>query len=262
MNYINELVKVSINNYVAVLALNNPPLNLITLQMSSELRDTLHKIENDPNVKVVVIKGRGNKAFSAGADIKEFPEVWDDVIGKKLMNENLAIDDIELLEKPVIASIEGNALGGGCEIAMACDIRVIGESSKIGCPEINLGVFPGSGGLYRLARLVGIAKAYEMLYLGEIISAAQALEIGLVNKITEDGKAEEEAIYLAKRIAEKPTAAIKLIKRGVRELWQKETENIFRKNLEFSKEIFKTKDCAEGVDAFINKREPQFGKDE
>ncbi len=258
MEYENKLVLVEIREYVALVTLNRPPLNILTLEMTGEIRRTLHTLEVDDQVRVVVLRGSGERAFCAGADIKEFPAVWDDVIGKKLLNENLAVDEIELLEKPVIAAMEGNVLGGGCEIAMACDIRIMSEEGRIGLPEINLGVFPGSGGLYRLARHVGLSKAYELLYTGAILTAPEAQEIGLVNRVVAAGHAEEQALELAQVIAAKPFEAIKLIKRGVRELWQKPTEEVFRRNLEFSKQIFKTDDCAEGVDAFIAKRPPQF----
>lgn len=206
----------------------------------------------------MVLTGAGERAFCAGADIKEFPSVWDDVINKKLLNENLAVDEIELLEKPVIAAIEGNVLGGGCEIALACDIRIMSEEGRIGLPEINLGVFPGSGGLYRLARHVGLSRAYEMLYTGKILTAAEAREMGLVNHLVPPGQSLRKAGELAGIIASKPFEAIKMIKKGVRVLWQKSTEENFRTNLEFSKQIFKTDDCAEGVDAFIQKRPPRF----
>lgn len=260
MIYRNELLKVKIENYVAVVSLANPPLNILTLGMSAEMRETLHKLEEDTEVRVIVLRGEGEKAFCVGADIKEFPQVWDDVIGKKLMNENLAVDAIELLDKPVIAALEGNVLGGGCEIAMACDIRFMSTTGRIGLPEINLGVFPGSGGLFRLARHIGVSKAYEMLYTGKIIDAEEALSIGLVNHVVPAGMSEREAVKLAEVIASKPFEAIKLIKKGVRDLWQKTTEENFRPNLAFSRTVFQTPDCAEGVDAFMHKRTPNFGQ--
>ena len=174
--YQNKLLLVEVKDNVALVTLNNPPLNILTLEVSAEMRDTFHKLEEDEDVRVIVLRGSGQKAFCVGADIKEFPKVWDDVIGKKLMNENLAIDAIELLDKPVIAALEGNTLGGGCEIAMAADIRIMSETGHIGLPEINLGVFPGSGGLFRLARYVGVAKAYELLYTGHIMDATMIVQ--------------------------------------------------------------------------------------
>ena len=118
-SYKNKFLLVDVKDNVALVTLNNPPLNLVTLEVSAEMRDTLHKLEIDEDVRVIVLRGSGQRAFCVGSNIKEFPEVWDDVIGKKLQNENLAFDAIELLDKPVLAALEGNTLGGGCEIAMA-----------------------------------------------------------------------------------------------------------------------------------------------
>ena len=260
MKYENNLVLVDkkTDAKVAIMTLNHPPLNILTLELSAEMRRTLHVLEEDDDVRAIVLRGSGEKAFCVGADIKEFPQVWDDVINKKLLNENLAVDAVELLDKPVIAALEGYVLGGGCEIAMACDIRLMSSSGHIGCPEINLGVFPGSGGLYRLARHIGISLAYEMLYTGKIIDAKTALEYGLVTHVVNPGTTEQVAVELATTIASKPFEAIKLIKKGVRNLWQKTTAENFRENLEYSREIFKTADCSEGVDAFIHKRLPRF----
>lgn len=243
---------------VALLTLNNPPLNLVTLELSAELRETLFKLERDDEVRVVVLTGSGSRAFCVGSDVKEFPHVWDDVIGKKLQKENETFNAIEFLSKPVIAAMEGNVCGGGYEMAMACDLRILAESGRIAQPEINLGVFPGSGGLFRLPKLVGASKAMEMMFLGEFIEAKDCLALGLVNKIAPDGEAVKTALKMAAKIAEKPFEAIKLIKKGVREIGMVPTEQCFYKNLEFSKTIFQTPDCAEGVDAFLHKRAPKF----
>ena len=259
MEYKSKLVLVEkpVNN-VALLTLNNPPLNLVTLELSAELRETLFKLERDDEVRVVVLTGSGSRAFCVGSDVKEFPHVWDDVIGKKLQKENETFNAIEFLSKPVIAAMEGNVCGGGYEMAMACDLRILAESGRIAQPEINLGVFPGSGGLFRLPKLVGASKAMEMMFLGEFIEAKECLALGLVNKIAPDGEAVKTALEMAAKIAEKPFEAIKLIKKGVREIGMVPTEQCFYKNLEFSKTIFQTPDCAEGVDAFLHKRAPKF----
>ena len=183
MEYRNEFILVDKTaDRVTVVTLNNPPLNLVTLGLCRELRETLSKLEQDDEVRVIVLTGSGKRAFCVGSDIKEFPEVWDDVIGKKLEQENLTFNAVELLSKPVIAAMEGNVLGGGCELSMACDIRILSESGRIGLPEINLGVFPGSGGIFRLAKLVGPAKAVEMMYTGQMLPAQEALRLGLVNR--------------------------------------------------------------------------------
>ena len=160
MEYKNKLILVEKpRKNVALITLSNPPLNLVTLDLSAELRETLFKLEQDDEVRVIVLTGSGQRAFCVGSDVKEFPQVWDDVIGKKLQKENETFNCIEFLEKPVIAAMEGTVCGGGYEMAMACDLRIMSDISKIAQPEINLGVFPGSGGLFRLPRIVGAAKA-------------------------------------------------------------------------------------------------------
>ena len=259
MEYRNEFILVDKTaDRVTVVTLNNPPLNLVTLGLCRELRETLSKLEQDDEVRVIVLTGSGKRAFCVGSDIKEFPEVWDDVIGKKLEQENLTFNAVELLSKPVIAAMEGNVLGGGCELSMACDIRILSESGRIGLPEINLGVFPGSGGIFRLAKLVGPAKAVEMMYTGQMLPAQEALRLGLVNRLAPEGAVCAAALELAQQIVQKPFESLRLIKRVVRELWLKPTQECFYPNLELSKTVFQTEDCAEGVDAFLNKRKPQF----
>ena len=244
MEYENNLILVEKPaDKVALITLNNPPLNLVTLELSRELKETLFRLEQDDEVRVVVLTGSGEKAFCVGSDVKEFPQVWDDVIGKKLQKENEVFNAIEFLDKPVIAAMEGNVCGGGYEMAMACDLRIFSESGRIAQPEINLGVFPGSGGIFRLPKLVG---------------AEDCLRLGLVNRLAPAGKTVSAALDLAERIAHKPFEAIKLIKKGVREIGMVSSDKCFYKNLEFSRSIFKTEDCKEGVDAFLGKRSPQF----
>ena len=259
MEYTNKFVIVEKKEpHIAVVTLSNPPLNLVTLDMSSEILETMRKIDEDNEVRVVVLTGVPDKAFSAGSDIKEFPKVADNVIDKKLRNENKAMDSLEFLSKPVIASIEGIALGGGFEMSLACDLRVISENGKIGLPEINLGVFPGSGGLFRLTRLIGPSRALEMMYTGRTITAMEAKNLGLVNRVAPQGKALEVALELAAEIAVKPFQALKLIKQAVREIGHLPTAECNLQNLEYSRFIFQTPDCVEGVDAFMNKRKPNF----
>ena len=217
MEYENNLILVEKPaDKVALITLNNPPLNLVTLELSRELKETLFRLEQDDEVRVVVLTGSGEKAFCVGSDVKEFPQVWDDVIGKKLQKENEVFNAIEFLDKPVIAAMEGNVCGGGYEMAMACDLRILSESGRIAQPEINLGVFPGSGGIFRLPKLVGASKAMEMMFLGEFIDAEDCLRLGLVNRLAPAGKTVSAALDLAERIAHKPFEAIKLIKKGYR----------------------------------------------
>jgi enoyl-CoA hydratase len=243
---------------VAKLILNNPPLNLVTLELTEQLIEALGELDRDESVRAVVITGAGDKAFCAGSDVKEFPAVRDRVVEKKLARENQAFSGIESLSMPVIAAIEGLAYGGGCEISMACDLRIVAESARIALPEVKLGVVPGSGGLFRLPRLVGPGRAMELMYLGEPISAREAERLGLVNKVVPDGEALPYALDVARKIAQQPKEAVAAIKRGVRESARLTYEEAVRLTLELSDHVFRTDDCAEGVRAFLEKREPRF----
>lgn len=243
---------------VAVVYLDNPPLNLLTLQMTQRLIDLFSELEEDDGVRAVVIAGTGRKAFCAGADIKEFAAVRDDVVEKKLRKENEALARIEGLSKPVIAAMDGSALGGGCEIALSCDLRILAEDARIGLPEIKLGVFPGSGGLYRLPRIVGLSSALRMMYTGDLLTAREAHAIGLVDEVAEPGRALAAARELAARIARGPRHALAAIRAGVRRSLEVTRDEAIRYNLELSDRVFRTPDCAEGVDAFFQKRAPRF----
>ena len=243
---------------VAKLTLNNPPLNLVTLGMAQQLIEALEDLDRDESVRAVVVTGAGDKAFCAGSDVKEFMAVRDRVVEKKLARENRAFGGFELLSKPVIAAIEGPAYGGGCEISMACDLRIIATSARMALPEVKLGVVPGSGGLFRLPELVGPARAMELMYLGDPISAREAERMGLVNKVVPDGEALPRALDIARRISRQPKEAVAAIKRGVRESARLTREEAVQLTLELSDRVFKTEDCAEGIKAFFEKREPRF----
>jgi enoyl-CoA hydratase len=243
---------------VAKLTLNNPPLNLVTLEMMQRLIEALEGLDGDGSVRAVVVTGAGDKAFCAGSDVKEYAAVRDRVVEKKLARENRAFGGFELLSKPVVAAIEGLAYGGGCEITIACDLRIIAASAKMALPEVKLGVVPGSGGLFRLPELVGPARAMELMYLGHPISARKAERIGLVNEVVPDGEALPRAFDIARRISRQPKEAVAAIKRGVRESAQLTREGAVQLTLELSGRVFKTGDCAEGIRAFFEKREPRF----
>jgi enoyl-CoA hydratase len=243
---------------VAKLTLNNPPLNLVTLDMTEQLIEALEELEADEAVRALVVTGAGDKAFCAGSDVKEFADVRDRVVEKKLAQENEAFRRFESLSKPVIVAIEGLAYGGGCEISMACDLRITGQGAKFALPEVRLGVVPGSGGLFRLPELVGPAKAMELMYLGQPIDASEAERLGLVNEVVPDGEALMRALDIARRISRQPREAVAAIKRGVRESLHSSREDSVRLTLELSDHLFRTEDCAEGIRAFFEKREPRF----
>lgn len=243
---------------VAKLVLNNPPMNLNSLALTDQLEKALLSLAQNNSVRAIVITGAGSKAFCAGSDIKEFPRIWDDAVGKKLKRENMVFDFLERLEKPVIAAIEGIACGGGCELALACDLRIMAENAKIGLPEINIGVIPASGGLFRLPKIVGTARALELMFLGNFISAAEALNIGLINRIATEGKSVAAAVALAEEISGKSLECIKAIKRGVKAAVFLSPEEALKLNHELSDQIFKSESCREGFSAFTEKRPPRF----
>lgn len=261
MEYQNELLLVEKReNGVALVTINNPPLNVVTLPLSRELKDTLTKLDLDEDVRCVVYTGCGERAFSVGSDVKEFPNVWDDVVNKKLKIENEAFNLLELIRKPVIAAVRGVACGGGFEQALACDIRIMGESTRVALPEVNLGVFPASGGVYRLARLIGPGRALELMYLGDFISAQECLQMGIANHVVPDDQVVDTALALAERIAQKSVDAIQVIKASCRTMWQQTTEHCFWENLHYSDTLFTTDNCKEGVTAFIEKRPAVFNQ--
>jgi enoyl-CoA hydratase/carnithine racemase len=227
--------------------------------MTERLIEALDELEADDAVRAVVVTGASDKAFCAGSDVKEFADVRDRVVEKKLARENEAFGSFESLSKPTVAAIEGLAYGGGCEISMACDLRIAGQGAKFALPEVKLGVVPGSGGLFRLPELVGQARALELMYLGEPIDASEAERLGLVNEVVPDGETLSRALDIARSISRQPKEAVAAVKRGVRESsLHSSREDSVRLTLELSDHLFETEDCAEGIQAFFEKREPRF----
>lgn len=243
---------------IAVLTLDNPPLNLNTLGTLDQLKAACARLARDLGVRAVVVTGAGDRAFCAGSDISEFAHVREDVVPRKLAIENEAFTAIEELPVPVIAALNGVTLGGGAEIALACDIRIIDETTRIGFPEVKLGVFPGSGGVFRLARLVGPSYACELLYTGDLIGAAEAHRIGLVNRLAPAGQALKEAISLAEVLATRPALALSLIKAGVRDALLQDVRQATERTLADSHLVFTGPDIQEGIEAFFAKRPPVF----
>jgi enoyl-CoA hydratase/carnithine racemase len=243
---------------IAVLTLDNPPLNLTTLVTLDKLLTVCREIAADERVRVLVVTGAGTKAFCAGSDVHEFAQVREDVVSRKLARENEAFTALEQLPVPVIAALNGVTLGGGAEIALACDIRIMDETAHIGFPEVKLGIFPGSGGIFRLPRLVGPAKAYELIYTGEPISAQEAHRIGLVNRLAPSGQALAAAVALAETLAARPALALSLIRAGVRDSLNQTTREAIDRTLADSHRVFTGPDIEEGVSAFFGERAPRF----
>jgi enoyl-CoA hydratase len=244
---------------VAVITINRPQvLNALNLATIDELRRAALGLKHDAAVRVIVITGAGDKSFVAGADVNELA-VQTPVQGKELaLRGQHVFDLIENLGKPVIAAINGYALGGGCELAMACTLRVAADTARIGQPEINLGIIPGYGGTQRLSRLVGKGIALEMLLTGRHITAAAALQIGLVNRVVPAAHLLSEARALAAELALKAPIAVQLIIEAV----HRGLEVSFDKAQFLEAALFglvaSTDDMREGTRAFLEKRKPDF----
>jgi len=251
-----ETVIVEKDGSIAVITLNRPQaLNALSYALVRDLCLAMQELDRDLEVRVIIVTG-GEKVFAAGADIKEMADrgPFDDRIQERLNYR----DQINNISKPVIAAVSGFALGGGCELAMSCDIIIASESARFGQPEVNLGIIPGSGGTQRLTHLVGKHRAMEMVLTGDIINAADAERLGLVNRVVPVELFLEEAKNIARKIAAKPALAIKAAKEAV----LKAANTALDQGLEFERKsfylLFASQDRAEGMKAFLEKRKPEF----
>jgi enoyl-CoA hydratase len=240
----------------AILQFNRPDvLNALNIKLMEELVDSLETFDKDNEVRCIIITG-DEKAFAAGADIKEMADA--SAMEMLTRDQFARWDRIRKIKKPIIAAVSGFALGGGCELAMTCDMIVASETAKFGQPEINIGVIPGAGGTQRLTRAVGKAKAMEMVITGRIIAADEALRRGLVNKVVPVESYLEEAKSWAKEIASKPPVAVRLAKESVLKAFDTTIEG----GLEFERKnfylLFSSEDQKEGMKAFSEKRKPEW----
>lgn len=262
MEYKNNLILVEKKeNHVGIVTLNSPPLNLNTIESMEELREAFRKIEKDADIRVVILTGAGLKAFNVGSDLSGFKDMAGDFRGKKFYMETDMMNTIEFLPKPTICAIEGYCMGGGLEVALCCDIRIGSDESVYAFPEINLGVYPASGGIFRLPKIIGLPKAYELLYTGDSIAADEACRLGLLNKTVPKGSTLEAAMIMAEKIAKKAPSALKVIKKGTRDMWLKDSKDNYYTNLDYIDQIFDSYNGIEGVAAFLEKRKPEFNFD-
>jgi len=243
---------------IATIRLQNPPLNLVTVELTKVLDATLAEIESDPNVRCVIVTGTGERAFCAGSDVKEFESLRGRVGEGKLLLEKAVYRRLANLPVPTIAAIQADALGGGLELALCCDLRVADERAKLGLPEVRLGVMPGSGGTQRLPRIVGPARAKEMILLGDILDAEQAAAIGLVNRVAPAGEAMDVTRDMAETIASRGPIAIREAKRVIDVAGDTPLDEGFAAELDASERVFASQDMLEGARAFFEKRPPEF----
>jgi enoyl-CoA hydratase/carnithine racemase len=245
---------------VAHLELVDPPLNLVTRELTAELHAALTRLAaaGPDEVRAVVVSGRGERAFCAGSHIGEFEGLRGRVAEGKLLLEKLVYRQLAELPMPTIAAIEGDALGGGLELALCCDLRVASERARLGLPEVRLAVIPGSGGTQRLPRVVGPARAKELILTGRVIGAAEAERIGLVSRVVPPGQARAAADALATEIAERGPLAVREAKRLIDLATELDLDAGLAAELDASERIFDTEDMLEGARAFFEKRPPTY----
>jgi enoyl-CoA hydratase len=243
---------------VALLTINRPAkLNALNIQTRAEGAAALDELREDESVRVVVITGAGEKAFVAGADIGEF-EGRTAVSQRDVMTARSLFTAVDTFPKPVIAMVNGFCLGGGCELALSCDIRVASDRARFGQPEINLGIIPGGGGTQRLTRIVGEGKAMELILTGDMIDAQQAYTLGLVNAVFPAEELEAKTMEMANRIAEKSPVALRMAKEAVKTAARANLDEGLRREIDLFALTFSSQDKDEGVRAFLEKRKPDF----
>lgn len=242
---------------IGVITINRPKVrNALDRETVRELAEVINFVEQDDKINVVIFTGSGDKAFVAGADVAALRER---TILQTYLNENQAVlSQLASMQKVTIAAINGVALGGGCEVALACDLRIASENAKLGQPELNLGILPGAGGTQRLSRLLGIGKAKELILTGDIIDASEAMRIGLVNKVVPQGESVQAAKEMARKILLKGPAAVRIAKAVIDMGINTDLNSgLFMERLAQTV-LFGTEDRHEGLTAFLEKRPPIF----
>jgi len=243
---------------IARIIINNPPLNVLKSEVLKELYEAVKRASKSDTVRVVIIRGSGEKAFSAGADLKEFAKYGIHeakeaaLLGHKVMNA------IMNSPKPFIAAVNGYALGGGCELALACDIIISSENAKFGNPEVTLGIIPGWGATQRLPKIIGEKKAKELLLTGNMVSAEEALKLGVVNKVVPLNELDKTAEEIALKIAKNAPLAVAAVKKLVNKSFEVSIDAGILYEIEAFSNCFATQDKEEGIKAFFEKREPKY----
>jgi enoyl-CoA hydratase len=245
---------------VATITVNRPEkYNALNMSVKRTLCEMFRRAEEDSSVRAVILTGIGEKAFISGADINDFVDRDSKTIRPVVEASRDISRYIDSMKKPIIAAVNGYALGGGCELAVACDIRYASANARFGLPEINLGTLPGNGGTARLPRIIGLGVAKELVLTGELISAAEAFRIGLVNKVFDSVEMlRARTDELAITIADKPGVAVGLANQSMSNAWQMSLNEHLENELDAFCQTFDTQDMREGVAAFLEKRKPDF----
>ena len=253
-----ENVLIEKNGEIGIVTVNRPQqMNSMNSLTRSELAEAFKLLENDKNIAVILLTGSKGKAFIAGADIKEFLNQTIET-ETKLKEDWIVTNVISNLKKPVIAVIDGFCLGGGLELAMSCDLRIASDRSKLGQPEINIGIIPGAGGTQRLTRLIGEGRAMEMILTGRMITAEEAFRYGIINFVYDSDDLMDEAMKIANTIGEKSKYAVERAKKSVKAVSEMKLEDGLKLEREIFIECLNSEDGEEGITAFIEKRKPNF----
>lgn len=252
MDYKNIIV--STQDFVATITLNRPPMNSVNLGIREEFFNAVNEIEATKEIRAVIITGAGEKGFCAGMDVSDIANITKGPNGNEIMNA------ISRSTKPYIAAINGHALGGGCETAIACHFRIMTDNPKalIGLPEVNLGITPGWGGIQRLPRLLGKSKALDIILFSKRLAPAEALAIGLVDKVVPAADLMKEATAFAVVLTKRPPLAVAAVLAGMSVGLDKGFDEGLKVDLEWSNKLSASKDAVEGITAFLQKREPNF----
>jgi enoyl-CoA hydratase/carnithine racemase len=249
-------IKLKKKRHTAWITLDRPDkLNAINEVMLQELSEATDNLEEDANVRCIVITGEGEKAFSAGADLTELQKLTQETAAEFSVKGQQVFSKLEKLSKPVVAAINGYALGGGLELALACDFRIAADSAELGCPETKLGFIPAWGATQRLPLAVGLSYAKRLLMLGDRIQADEAYKMGLVDKVVPLERLETEAEELAQRLCEYPPAALKYAKRAVNSVTESLLKSGLKKETDFFAQLFSTTEVKKNIEDFLGHRE-------
>lgn len=244
---------------IGIVTINRPQvLNALNIETYRELFEVFGDIESDPEIRVIILTGAGEKAFAAGVDILDMIDKDSVTINEFLMTARRAGDKIYNLNKPVIAAINGYAFGGGNELALDCDLRIASEKAQFGQPEINVGLIPGGAGIPKLTQLIGMTRAKEIVYTGDVMDAQTALRVGLVNKVVPPEKLMEEATALARKLLGKSSLILSYMKKAFNTGADMSLPDAWDLDEHYFARCFATEDQKEGIKAFIEKRKPEF----